>query len=647
MNSGWFAPFDISNLMKLFLVLLSCLIFALIPLSAATIRASTFGFDPQDATECLQKAFASGAEKVIIDNVGQEWLCRPLILPSDTEIYLEDGVILRAKPGDFHGKNDCLLKTVDGKNILLHGGANATIMMNKKDYQNHDEYDFSEWRHSLFLCGSENITVRNLRFRSSGGDGIALGRGRKNITNHNIRIENCIFEDHHRLGMGVVSVDGLLIQGCKFLNNSGTPPQCGIDFEPNFWDEPIANIRIADCLMSGNAALGLMFILGNCNEKSPAVSAIVENCDIQNNTMGGIRLNSSTGVQGKIQFRNCRIHSFRHHGISLYNFGEDGIRLSFENCVLDHRQSRVAPLLFSSVSAMKSPFGNIDFGNLKILMETEQPLATVESLDAYGISATTLKGKPCVCIGEETRVCDLTEYAVKYPGNPAIANFKTRPFLAKEFTLPPETNQGVRTAPLCLRGTNRFLQWIPENTAVDVHFKAISASGYKLEVLVEVQDTTGGLADSFTVTGQEEFIYTFKPGGARLRVFKMSAGANAITVWSDFPGQGFPADTPLHFFCTPANLFFWVKADQTQVALEIRGEEPLCATVLDPRGKIMADFPTRFSGVKYVLIERTPTENDELWQLRTHNVVEDYSLRLGMPSPPCFFTTPENRLLAR
>ena len=633
--------------MKTVLIILSALFLSVLPLCATTVCASAFGFDPQDATECLQKAFASGAEKIIIDNVGQEWLCRPLMLPSDTEIYLEPNVTLRAKPGDFHGKNDCLLKSIDGKNILLHGGTNATIMMNKKDYQNSEEYDFSEWRHTLSICGSENITVRNLRFRSSGGDGIALGRGRKNLTNHNIRIENCIMEDHHRLAMGIVTVDGLLIQGCKFLNTSGTPPQCGIDFEPNFWDEPIANVHVADCLMSGNAALGLMFILGNCNAKSPVVSAIVENCEMQNNAMGGIRINSSTGLQGGIQFRNCRIHSSRHHGISLYNCGEDGIRLSFENCVLDHTQSQKTPLVFSSVSAMKSPFGNIDFGNLQILTQKDGPLATVESLDAYGVSATTLKGKPRLCIGETTRFCDLAEYAAKYPGNPAIANFETLPFLAKDYRLPAEASQGVRTTPLCLRGTNRFLQWIPENTAVDVHFKAGSASGYKLEVLVEVQDTTGGLADSFTVTGEEEFVYTFKPGGPRLRVFKMSAGANAVTVWSDFPGQGFPADTPLHLFGSPANLFFWVKADQTQVALEISGEEPLCATVLDAEGKVRADFPTRFSGVKYVLIERTPTQEDELWLLRTHNVVEDYSLRIGAPSSPCFFTAPENQLQAR
>ena len=149
--------------MKTVLIILSALFLSVLPLSAATVYASAFGFDPQDATECLQKAFASGAEKIVIDNVGQEWLCRPLMLPSDTEIYLEDNVTLRAKPGDFHGKNDCLLKVIDGKNILLHGGDNATIMMNKMDYQNSEEYDFSEWRHTLFLCGTENITVRNLR----------------------------------------------------------------------------------------------------------------------------------------------------------------------------------------------------------------------------------------------------------------------------------------------------------------------------------------------------------------------------------------------------------------------------------------------------------------------------------------------------
>ena len=66
-------------------------------LQARTVKASSFGFDAKDATVCLKRAIASGAEKVIIDNVGKEWLSGPLVLRSNLELVLEKGVTLRAK----------------------------------------------------------------------------------------------------------------------------------------------------------------------------------------------------------------------------------------------------------------------------------------------------------------------------------------------------------------------------------------------------------------------------------------------------------------------------------------------------------------------------------------------------------------------
>ena len=42
--------------------------------AGATVKASQFGYDRQDATKCLQAAFDSEAETVIIDQVGAEWL---------------------------------------------------------------------------------------------------------------------------------------------------------------------------------------------------------------------------------------------------------------------------------------------------------------------------------------------------------------------------------------------------------------------------------------------------------------------------------------------------------------------------------------------------------------------------------------------
>jgi hypothetical protein len=60
-------------------------------------KAIWWGYDPQDATKCLQDAMNSGAGKLIVENTGSDWITGPLIVPSNIEIVFDDGVVVRAK----------------------------------------------------------------------------------------------------------------------------------------------------------------------------------------------------------------------------------------------------------------------------------------------------------------------------------------------------------------------------------------------------------------------------------------------------------------------------------------------------------------------------------------------------------------------
>ena len=84
-----------------------------------TVKASAFGFNPEDATAALQKAINSGAQKVIVDNTGKDWITRPLFLRSNQEIIFEDGVTLRAKKGEFKGVNDSLINLNNISNVII------------------------------------------------------------------------------------------------------------------------------------------------------------------------------------------------------------------------------------------------------------------------------------------------------------------------------------------------------------------------------------------------------------------------------------------------------------------------------------------------------------------------------------------------
>jgi len=130
--------------------------------------AAWWGFNAEDATECLQSAIDSGAKKVVVPFMGTEWIVRPIRLRGDLELVCEPGVLVLAKQGEFRGKGDSLFAAADAENITLRGYG-ATLRMRKKDYQR-SPYAKAEWRMTLDFAGCRKIAVEGLRLESSGGD---------------------------------------------------------------------------------------------------------------------------------------------------------------------------------------------------------------------------------------------------------------------------------------------------------------------------------------------------------------------------------------------------------------------------------------------------------------------------------------------
>ena len=95
------------------------------------VKASQWGFHAENATECLQKAIDSGAPKILVDNMGKDWIVDKIRLRSDLELTFADGVTVRALPGAFHGLNDSLFEATDCKNISLKGNGKVRLVMNK------------------------------------------------------------------------------------------------------------------------------------------------------------------------------------------------------------------------------------------------------------------------------------------------------------------------------------------------------------------------------------------------------------------------------------------------------------------------------------------------------------------------------------
>jgi len=280
--------------------------------AVTTVRVSDLGFDPADSTAYLQQAFDSTAETVIIDNVGMDWNSGPLFVRrSNITIVLEPGTALRAItsafPHDTASASEKLL-TIDGQSGITIVGYGARIVMDKSGFTT------GEWRHALNLLSCDTVLIEGLTLDGSGGDGIYLGvstdtsRPRHNT---DVTLRNLVCVSHRRNALSVISVDGLLVEGCWFRNTGGTAPEAGVDLEPNRSNERLADIVFRDCVISGNKKRGVSVVYQNLSASSAPVSVLFDNVAMVDQP-GGMPAFSvyGSGVSdpgGTIELRDCLI----------------------------------------------------------------------------------------------------------------------------------------------------------------------------------------------------------------------------------------------------------------------------------------------------------------------------------------------------
>ena len=87
----------------------------------STANAAWWGFDAEDATEALQRAIDSGAEKVVVPDMGSDWNVRPIRLAGDQELVLQRGVVIAAKRGEYRGRGDTVFTARDVSNLTIRG----------------------------------------------------------------------------------------------------------------------------------------------------------------------------------------------------------------------------------------------------------------------------------------------------------------------------------------------------------------------------------------------------------------------------------------------------------------------------------------------------------------------------------------------
>jgi len=354
-------------------------------------NAAWWGFDEADATDAIQSALNSGARRVVIPNMGKDWIVRPIRLRGNQEIVFEPGVVVTAKKGEFKSKTDCLFRAVGQSNITLRGYG-ATLRMQKPDYTT-DAYEKAEWRHGLSFLSCNDVTVLGLIIRDTGGDGIYIGqeRGAQPFCK-GVQISNVICDNNHRQGISVISAENLLIENTILKNTNGTAPQDGIDLEPNNPTERLANCVLRNCVMENNLGAGIGLYLKYLSAQSADVSMRFENCRIASAKGTGVRLGAlkDDGPKGSIEFINCVIEDMGLRGASISDKSADRALLRFTNCVWKNvatieadpakKISLNVPFLLSASKAeiTQNP-GGIEFRNCVFDDRKDRPFLTARA----------------------------------------------------------------------------------------------------------------------------------------------------------------------------------------------------------------------------------------------------------------------------
>ena len=119
----------------------------------------------------------------------------------------------------------------------------------------------------------------------------------------------------------------------------------------------------------------------------------------------------------------------------------------------------------------------------------------------------------------------------------------------------------------------------------------------------------------------------------------------SIIIKSRNPGFGFGAFPAFKAFRSTGTLYFQVPADLKDVRVMVQGDdnEAVQIEVIDAQGKVRATSEYDVKG-QLLTIQREATAEPEMWRIRVVKMVEDYSIRLGAPIQPIFYSSPDNLL---
>ena len=144
------------------------------------VNASSFGWDKDDATAALQAAIDSGADRVVVDWISKGagvWTVGPIALrSSNQQIWLRDGVTVRAKPGSLAAPGASLFTVPDGvENVSLRGSGFAAF-----DVSGESSGSGSPCA-AVAVGAARNVHIHDIALDTGDGEGVRVASGAKDV----------------------------------------------------------------------------------------------------------------------------------------------------------------------------------------------------------------------------------------------------------------------------------------------------------------------------------------------------------------------------------------------------------------------------------------------------------------------------------
>jgi len=250
------------------------------------VDASTFGFatDPYIA---LQAAINTGRD-VYVPNVGTWSLRRPVFMLNDNqEVLFGTGVTVEAMAGTFTDRFDSLFEINDRTGVTLRAETAGTVTLSMALAT---AVVGEGQKVGIRTHNAQNLKILGLNIEDAAGDGIYIGASVAGDVSGNVLIQDVTISNAFRNGISVIGVDGLVIDNTVIVNTGGTPPQAGIDFEPDSSGQRIVNVTVRNTVIAGNGKHGIMWHLNNLSDDGASSTGLIENVTVSGNIGDGLSM---------------------------------------------------------------------------------------------------------------------------------------------------------------------------------------------------------------------------------------------------------------------------------------------------------------------------------------------------------------------